>query len=52
MSDKMIFICYEPREVPGLGVFEPGQEVDYDETLYATGLFKIAEPSKKKGGDK
>jgi hypothetical protein len=44
-------IASEPREVPGFGVFEPGQVVDYDETLFASGIFEKVESDKKKGRD-
>lgn len=51
----MIYIGEEERIFPQYGVFKPGEEADYDETLHSTGLFddKKAkkEKSEKKDGD-
>lgn len=52
MAQKMKYIGHEEREVPGFGVYNPGDVVDFDETLRATGLFDVIEQkSKKKDGD-
>jgi hypothetical protein len=50
MAKKMKYIGEEPREIPQYGVFKPGDEVEYNETLFNTGLFDVI--SKKKEGDK
>jgi hypothetical protein len=34
------------KEIVGFGIFKPGDEVDYNETLYATGLFSKKENEK------
>jgi hypothetical protein len=47
LSKKMIYTGDEPREIPGFGVYKPGDEVEYDEILHGTGLFKIK--SRKEG---
>jgi hypothetical protein len=49
MSKKMKYVGEEPREIPQYGVYEPGVEVEYDKTLFNTGLFDVI---KKKEGDK
>ncbi len=33
-------IAEQPREVPGFGIFEPGQVVDFDPVLFSTGIFE------------
>jgi hypothetical protein len=49
---KMKYIGEEEREVPGCGVFRPGDVVDFDERLHATGLFSVIEnKTKAKEGD-
>lgn len=40
------------REIPRFGVFKPGDEVEYEETLFNTGLFELDKTKKKKEGDK
>jgi hypothetical protein len=45
----MIFIGECEKEIVGFGVYKPGDETDYDEILFATGLFKMKET---KGGIK
>lgn len=47
----MKYIGQEEREVPGFGVYKPGDEVDFDETLHATGLFDVIDKRKRKEGD-
>ncbi|WP_156107902.1 hypothetical protein [Bacillus sp. UNC322MFChir4.1] len=39
MTKKMKYIGEEERVIPQHGVYKPGDEVDFNETLYATGLF-------------
>jgi hypothetical protein len=39
----MIYIGEVEKEIIGFGVFKPGQEVDFNETLFATGLFSMKE---------
>lgn len=52
MARKMTYTGDEEREVPGFGVYKPGDEVDFNETLIATGLFVVIEPKlKKKEGE-
>lgn len=46
---KLIYIGKEERIFPRLGVFKPGDEVDYNEALLSTGLFR---EKKEKEGDK
>lgn len=36
----MIYIGEEERWIPNYGVFKPGDETEFDETLFLTGLFK------------
>jgi hypothetical protein len=36
---KLIFIGEDEKEIPQFGVYKPGDEVDFDETLLSTGLF-------------
>lgn len=51
MPKKMEYIREEEREVPGYGVYKPGDVVPYDEDLHSTGLFHVIE-RKEKEGDK
>jgi hypothetical protein len=51
LAKKMTYIGEEEREIPQHGVFKPGDIVEYNETLYETGLFDVVE-KKKKEGDK
>jgi hypothetical protein len=51
VAKKMKYIGEEEREIPQFGVFKPGDEVDFDESLHNTGLFDVIE-KKKKEGDK
>ncbi|WP_181444675.1 hypothetical protein [Bacillus sp. 03113] len=37
---KMIYIGDEEREIPQHGVFKTGDEVEFNKTLYSTGLFR------------
>lgn len=48
-KQAMVFSLDEAREIPGFGVYQPGQEVKYNEILMATGLFKL---KNEKGDDK
>lgn len=53
MSKKLEYIGEEEREIPGHGVYKPGDVVDFDKTLHATGLFdEVGKKSKEKEGDK
>ena len=36
----MKFIGDCEREFPGFGVFKPGDVIEFDETLFATGFFE------------
>jgi hypothetical protein len=36
---KLIYIGKEEKEIVNFGVYKPGDEVDFDETLLSTGLF-------------
>lgn len=45
---KMIYVGDEEREVPGIGVYKPGDEVAFNETLMGTGLFRVKENKKQK----
>lgn len=45
----MKYIGEEERIFPQYGVFKPGDEVEYNETLLSTGLF--LEIDKKVGGE-
>lgn len=42
----MIFIGECEKIIVGFGIFKPGDETEFDEALFATGLFK----KKDKGG--
>lgn len=44
---RMTYTGDEEREVPGIGVFKPGDEVDFSETLQATGLFTVNDRKQK-----
>jgi hypothetical protein len=46
---KLLYISEEERIIPQYGVYKPGDEVDYNETLLSTGLF--IEKKEKKVGD-
>lgn len=35
----MKYIGEDEREFPNYGVFKPGDEVEFNETLFSTGLF-------------
>jgi hypothetical protein len=48
---KMKYNGTEERQVPGYGLYKPGDEVEYEETLFNTGLFDSIKESKKKEGD-
>lgn len=52
---KMKYKGTEEREIPGYGLYKPGEVVEYDDTLLSTGLFEGI-PEKKmiveKEGDK
>ncbi|MFC4768741.1 hypothetical protein [Effusibacillus consociatus] len=53
MTKKMTFIGDEEREIPGYGVFKPGDVVDFNKSLHESGLFDVIEKkSKEKDGDK
>jgi hypothetical protein len=53
LAKKMMkYIGEEPRSVPQIGVFKPGDEVEFNETLHNTGLFDVMKETKKKEGDK
>lgn len=47
----MTYKHQEKREIPGYGVFKPGDTVEYDEILFKSGLFDKKD-TKKKTGDK
>jgi hypothetical protein len=52
LSKKMEYTGENEREFPRFGVFKPGDEVEYDETLFNTGLFRVIKEKKKdKEGD-
>jgi hypothetical protein len=36
---KLVYIGEEEREIVNFGVYKPGDEVDFNETLLSTGLF-------------
>jgi hypothetical protein len=53
VAKKMRYIGEEEREIPQHGLFKPGDEVEYNETLHDTGLFDVLKDKKKeKEGDK
>jgi hypothetical protein len=53
LSKKITYIGDEEREIPQHGLYKPGDVVDFDETLHATGLFDVIEKkSKEKEGEK
>lgn len=52
MTKKITYIGDEPREIPGYGVYKPGDELEYNETLHDTGLFRVIEKkSARKEGE-
>jgi hypothetical protein len=48
---KLVYIGEVEKEIVGFGVFKPGDEVDFDETLFATGLFEKKPISLDEGGN-
>lgn len=36
---KLVYIGEDEKEIPQYGVYKPGDEVEFDETLLSTGLF-------------
>ena len=42
----MIYIGEIEKEIVGFGVFKPGDKIEFDETLFATGLFSMKEDNK------
>jgi hypothetical protein len=36
---KLVYIGEDEKEIPQYGVYKPGDQVDFDETLLSTGLF-------------
>lgn len=51
MAKQMECIASEARELPGFGIFEPGQVTEFNEVLFATGIFKPVEPKQKGSED-
>lgn len=52
MEKKRIeYIGEEERIFPGFGLFKPGDEVDHDESLLSTGLFRVINRKKKDGDE-
>jgi hypothetical protein len=47
---KLVFIHEEPRIIPGIGLFKPGDKVEFSDELFNTGLFK--KETKQKEGEK
>lgn len=47
----MKYIGTEERIVPKHGLFKPGDVVDYDKSLYGTGLFDVEKKTQKKDGE-
>lgn len=47
----MKYKANEERIVPKYGVFKPGDVVDYDKSLYDTGLFTADKKTQKKDGE-
>jgi hypothetical protein len=48
----MEYVGDEPRVVPQFGLYQPGDVVNFDETLYNTGLFRVKENKQdKKDGE-
>ncbi|MDF2791310.1 MAG: hypothetical protein K0S80_4412 [Neobacillus sp.] len=39
-NKKLVYIGKEERIIPQFGQFKPGDEVDFNESLLSTGLFK------------
>lgn len=50
MSKKIVYTGEEERIFPQYGVFKPGDETDFNESLLKTGLF--VEKKTKKDGEK
>lgn len=48
---KIEYIGKEERIFPGFGLFTPGDEVDHDESLLSTGLFRMIDRKKKDGDE-
>jgi hypothetical protein len=48
---KMEYIGEDERIFPGFGQFKPGDEVDHDEILLSTGLFRMKTKKEQKDGD-
>lgn len=46
-KQSMRFKLDQEREVPGLGLFKPGNVVDYDEKLFKTRLFEMVNQPKE-----
>lgn len=39
----LIYIGETEKEIPNYGLFKPGDEVEFNQTLFETGLFKQKE---------
>jgi hypothetical protein len=48
---KIVYIGEGERIFPGFGQFKPGDEVEHDETLLSTGLFRVKIQKEKKDGE-
>jgi hypothetical protein len=48
---KIVYIGTGERIIPGFGQFKPGDEVEHDETLLSTGLFRVKNQKDKKDGE-
>lgn len=48
---KLIYIGEEERIIPQHGIYKPGDEVDFNETLLSTGLFREKKSKLEKEGD-
>ena len=48
---KLKFVGDSERIFPGYGQFKPGDEVDFNESLLSTGLFRVIDRKKKDGDE-
>jgi hypothetical protein len=51
MKKKLVYKGENEKEIPRFGVFKPGDEVDFDESLLSTGLFSEKKKNERKDGD-
>jgi hypothetical protein len=53
LAKKLVYNGNEERIIPQLGVFKPGDEVDFSKSLLSTGLFnEKRKKSEAKEGEK